>query len=55
MEQTGLKMGKIAQPMRVALTGKTTSPGIFEIVEILGKERVVSRLKKAIGYIEKQM
>ena len=54
MEQTGLKMGKIAQPMRVALTGKTTSPGIFEIVEILGKERVVSRLKKAIGYIEKQ-
>jgi glutamyl-tRNA synthetase len=55
MEQTGLKMGKIAQPMRVALTGKTTSPGIFEIVEILGKERVVSRLKKALVHIEKQM
>jgi glutamyl-tRNA synthetase len=55
MEQTGLKMGKIAQPVRVALTGKTVSPGIFEIVEVLGKKTVISRLKKAIGYIEKKM
>ena len=54
MEQTGLKMGKIAQPMRVALTGKTVSPGIFEIVVVLGKKKVIARLKKAIGYIEKQ-
>ena len=52
MEQTGLKMGKIAQPVRVALTGKTVSPGIFEIVEVLGKDRVISRLKEAIQYIE---
>ncbi|NNL75346.1 MAG: glutamate--tRNA ligase, partial [Desulfobacterales bacterium] len=52
MEQTGLKLGKIAQPVRVALTGKTASPGIFEIIAILGKERVVPRLNKAIRYIE---
>ncbi len=52
MDQTGLKLGKIAQPVRVALTGRTASPGIFEIVSIIGKERVISRLKKAIRFIE---
>lgn len=51
MDETGLKLGKIAQPVRVALTGKTASPGIFEIIEVLGKERVVSRLKKAVAFI----
>jgi glutamyl-tRNA synthetase len=54
MAKTGLKLGKIAQPVRVALTGRTASPGIFEIVEIIGKERVVLRLKKAIQFIEEQ-
>jgi glutamyl-tRNA synthetase len=52
MDQTGLKLGKIAQPVRVALTGKTASPGIFEIVAILGRERVIPRLKTAIQFIE---
>jgi glutamyl-tRNA synthetase len=52
MEQTGLKLGKIAQPVRVALTGKTASPGIFEIIAILEPERVIPRLEKAIRYIE---
>jgi len=52
MEQTGLKLGKIAQPVRVALTGKTASPGIFEIIAILGPGRVIPRLEKAIGFIE---
>ena len=54
LELTGIKFGKIAQPVRVALTGKTVSPGLFEIIEILGKDRVVSRLKKAIKLIGKQ-
>jgi glutamyl-tRNA synthetase len=52
MEQTGLKLGKIAQPVRVALTGKTASPGIFEIIAILGPDRVIPRLEKAIRFIE---
>ena len=51
MEETGLKLGSIAQPVRVALTGGTVSPGIFEIMEVLGKKRVTSRLKAAIDYI----
>jgi len=52
MDQTGLKLGKIAQPVRVALTGKTASPGIFEIITILGPDRVIPRLEKAVGFIK---
>ncbi len=51
MEETGLKLGKIAQPVRVALTGTSVSPGIFEIIEVLGKSRVIRRLKKALEFI----
>ncbi len=51
METTGLKFGKIAQPVRVALTGKTVSPGIFEIIEVLGKDRVIKRLNDAVHLI----
>ncbi len=54
MDQTGLKLGKIAQPVRVALTGKTASPGIFEIIAILGPDRVIPRLKKAIQFIDEK-
>jgi glutamyl-tRNA synthetase len=55
MEETSLKLGKIAQPVRVALTGKTASPGIFEIIAILGPKRVIPRLEKAISFIEKRV
>jgi glutamyl-tRNA synthetase len=41
------KLGKIAQPIRVALTGGTVSPGVFEIMEVLGKEEVIRRLSSA--------
>ena len=45
----GLKLGAIAQPLRVALTGGTASPGIFEVIEIMGKELVLQRLNRVIG------
>jgi len=51
IETTGLKFGKIAQPLRSALTGKTVSPGIFEVLEVLGKDRTISRLNKAVQFI----
>ncbi len=54
MESTGLKLGKIAQPVRVALTGKTASPGIFEIIEIIGKQQVLNRLNAAIRFISEK-
>jgi len=40
-----MKLGKLAQPVRVALTGKTASPGIYDVVLLLGKERTIKRLK----------
>lgn len=49
--ETGLKFGKVAQPMRVALTGGTVSPGIIEVVEILGKDKVIERLERAVSSI----
>ncbi|MBE9528489.1 MAG: glutamate--tRNA ligase, partial [Proteobacteria bacterium] len=52
MEKTELKLGKIAQPVRVALTGGTVSPGIFETIEAMGSEMVMGRLEAAITYIE---
>jgi glutamyl-tRNA synthetase len=54
MDANDLKFGKIAQPVRVALTGKTVSPGIFEMILALGKERTVSRLSDAVSYVEKK-
>ncbi len=54
MEETGLKLGKIAQPLRLALTGSTVSPGIFEIIEVLGKEKTLERLEAAKAEILKR-
>jgi glutamyl-tRNA synthetase len=39
-----LKLGAVAQPLRVALTGRTTSPGIFEVLDVLGREECLARL-----------
>lgn len=48
VEEEGLKMGQLAQPVRVALTGRTASPGLFEVMEVLGRERTLFRLQKGI-------
>jgi glutamyl-tRNA synthetase len=50
-EARGETLVKIAQPIRVALTGKTVSPPIDEVIEVLGKTEVIKRLKKAIEKI----
>ncbi len=52
IEKHGIKLGNLAQPVRVAMTGKTESPGIFEVLEIVGKEMTLKRLEKAIKTIE---
>jgi len=52
LEQKVIKLRKLAQPLRVALTGKTASPGIFEVMEVLGKEKVVERIRKATAHIK---
>jgi len=43
-EATGAKLGDLAQPLRAALTGKTTSPGIFDVLEVLGREESLARI-----------
>ena len=51
-EKSGIKLKNIAQAVRIALTGKTVSPSLFEIMKVLGKERVEKRLKRALEFIE---
>jgi len=48
LEEDRLKMGKFAQPLRVALTGRTFSPGIHEVMQLLGKERTIQRIEQAL-------
>jgi glutamyl-tRNA synthetase len=44
-EAKNLKLGAIAQPLRVALTGRTTSPGIFDVLAVLGRQTCLDRLQ----------
>ncbi len=46
-----LKLSALAQPARVALTGKTVSPGIYEVVSLLGREKTLSRIEAALRRI----
>jgi glutamyl-tRNA synthetase len=47
-EESGVKLGALAQPLRAALTGRATSPGIFEVLELLGKDESLARIKDAV-------
>jgi glutamyl-tRNA synthetase len=48
-EAAGVKVGQLAQPLRAALTGATASPGIFEVMAVLGREEVLARLADAVA------
>jgi len=47
-EENELKLGKVAQPLRAALSGTTVTPGIFEVMEVLGREESLKRIAAAI-------
>jgi len=51
LEKCRLTMGELAQPVRVALTGSSVSPGIHEVIEVLGKARTLHRLENALAII----
>lgn len=51
LQENGNELKEVAQPCRIALTGVTKGPGLFEAMEFLGKERVIDRLNKAIDMI----
>lgn len=52
-EEMGVKLVGVAQPVRVSLTGRTASPGIFEVMSILGVESVLARLDRASALARK--
>jgi len=52
LAEKDLKLGKVAQPVRVALTGGTVSPGIFEMMEAMGKGMVMARLNDARSHMK---
>ncbi len=52
IDRENLKLGELIHPSRLALTGKTIGPGFFETVELLGREKNLQRLHKAIQHIE---
>jgi glutamyl-tRNA synthetase len=52
VEEQGIKMGQLAQPVRVALTGRTASPGLFDVMEVLGRERTLFRLQQSVARAE---
>ena len=47
-EQSGTKLGNVAQPLRVALTGRTVSPPVFTVLEVLGRDEALARLKACL-------
>ncbi|MBN9245444.1 MAG: glutamate--tRNA ligase [Mesorhizobium sp.] len=47
-EQSGLKLGKVAQPLRAALTGRSTSPGVFDVLAVLGRDESLARISDQI-------
>ena len=47
-EAEGVKLGKLAQPLRAALTGRTTSPGIFDVLALLGQGESLNRIEDQI-------
>ncbi len=51
-EKTGHSFGRLIQPTRLAITGRLGGPGLFEIMDLLGKEKTIARIEKAIAYIE---
>ena len=49
--EQGIKMGQIGPPVRVALCGGTTSPSIYEVLEVLGRDEARRRVERAIAFI----
>ena len=47
-EAEGVKLGQVAQPLRAALTGRATSPGIFDVLALLGREESLARIADAV-------
>lgn len=54
-EEVGLKVGQLFMPIRVAVTGRTASPGLFETLRVVNKERSIARMDRAIEKLKSEM
>ena len=54
-DRLGLKLGKVAQPLRVALTGRAASPGIGATLLLVGRERTLARIDRALAYVDERV
>ncbi|VBB41274.1 glutamyl-tRNA synthetase [uncultured Desulfatiglans sp.] len=52
LEERGIKLKEVAQPLRLALTGRTASPGLFEVMAVLGRDEVLRRIDRVLRHIE---
>jgi glutamyl-tRNA synthetase len=52
LEEEGVKLKLLAQPLRIALTYRKDSPGLFEVMEVLGKEKTLERIERAREWIK---
>ncbi len=52
IEESGIKSGELFHPTRLAISGRTTGPGLFDIMILLGKDETIRRMERAIEYIE---
>ena len=52
-EEEGVVLGKVIQPSRLALSGRTVTPGMFDVMVLLGKEKTLERMDQAIAFAEK--
>ena len=50
-DESGSKLGQVAQPLRAALTGRSTSPGIFDVMAVLGRTESIARLEDQIEQV----
>ncbi|MFC7662445.1 hypothetical protein ACFQWF_05675 [Methylorubrum suomiense] len=48
-EEAGIKLGQIAQPLRAALTGRATSPPVFDVLAVLGRDESLARLRDRVA------
>lgn len=53
VEELQISSGELFHPTRLAISGRTFGPGLFDIMELLGKERTIKRIEKAIDFIQK--
>ena len=55
LKEQDIPFKNIAQPLRMVLTGKTASPGLFEVMDVLGSKKVLQRMEKGIDHIRKKV